>query len=303
MPPDPTYLTGGSLGTAHAPLLIGTDHDDNPANPDFRVRAFDTRRRARRSTASATGCELLEQLEAASASRPRRLARRASASGPSTCCPARRPARRSTSTASRPRVRDRYGRHPLGQNLLLARRLIEAGVRLVSVVALVRPGAGRQVPERRDLGHARQRRHRHLRRRAGTASAGRCPAATRRSRPCWKTCDVRGLLDEHAGGAGRRVRPHAADQPGRLGHRPRPLAATATRRCSPAAGIRGGAVYGALRQAGGLREGPPGLARGLRGDAAARAGHRPRTRRSAPTASPSGPARAGRSSTCFSPPI
>src|SRR4029453_262535 len=33
------------------------------------------------------------------------------------------------------RVRERYGMHPLGQNLLLARRLIEAGVRLTSVVA------------------------------------------------------------------------------------------------------------------------------------------------------------------------
>jgi hypothetical protein len=32
-------------------------------------------------------------------------------------------------------LRDRYGRHPLGQNLLLARRLVEAGVRLVSVNA------------------------------------------------------------------------------------------------------------------------------------------------------------------------
>ncbi len=32
-------------------------------------------------------------------------------------------------------VRDRYGRGPLGQNLLLARRLIEAGVRLVTVNA------------------------------------------------------------------------------------------------------------------------------------------------------------------------
>jgi hypothetical protein len=32
-------------------------------------------------------------------------------------------------------VRDRYGRHPLGQNLLMARRLIEAGVRLVNVTA------------------------------------------------------------------------------------------------------------------------------------------------------------------------
>jgi len=33
------------------------------------------------------------------------------------------------------RIRDRYGRHPIGQNLLMARRLIEAGTRLVSVTA------------------------------------------------------------------------------------------------------------------------------------------------------------------------
>jgi uncharacterized protein (DUF1501 family) len=33
------------------------------------------------------------------------------------------------------KVRERYGMHPLGQNLLLARRLVEAGVRLTSVVA------------------------------------------------------------------------------------------------------------------------------------------------------------------------
>src|SRR5437764_15391531 len=32
-------------------------------------------------------------------------------------------------------LRDRYGRHAIGQNLLMARRLIEAGVRLVSVTA------------------------------------------------------------------------------------------------------------------------------------------------------------------------
>jgi hypothetical protein len=32
-----------------------------------------------------------------------------------------------------PRTRDRYGRHPVGQRLLLARRLVEAGVRLVTV--------------------------------------------------------------------------------------------------------------------------------------------------------------------------
>src|SRR5262249_42941485 len=32
-----------------------------------------------------------------------------------------------------PRLRDRYGRHRLGQSLLLARRLVEAGVRFVTV--------------------------------------------------------------------------------------------------------------------------------------------------------------------------
>src|SRR5262249_3800087 len=34
-----------------------------------------------------------------------------------------------------PRLRERYGLHPLGQNLLLSRRLVEAGVRLVGVNA------------------------------------------------------------------------------------------------------------------------------------------------------------------------
>ena len=32
-----------------------------------------------------------------------------------------------------PKMRDRYGRHPLGQNMLLARRMVEAGVRYVTV--------------------------------------------------------------------------------------------------------------------------------------------------------------------------
>jgi uncharacterized protein (DUF1501 family) len=40
------------------------------------------------------------------------------------------------------KVRDRYGRNPLGQNLLLARRLIESGVRLVNVAAWTGLGAG-----------------------------------------------------------------------------------------------------------------------------------------------------------------
>jgi hypothetical protein len=39
-------------------------------------------------------------------------------------------------------VRERYGRHPLGQNLLLARRLVEAGVGFVTVNGWTGPAPG-----------------------------------------------------------------------------------------------------------------------------------------------------------------
>ena len=41
-PPDPSYLTGGFLGMAHSPLLVGVGHDDNPATPGFKVKALET---------------------------------------------------------------------------------------------------------------------------------------------------------------------------------------------------------------------------------------------------------------------
>src|SRR5262249_45406682 len=40
-------------------------------------------------------------------------------------------------------LRDRYGRHPLGQNLLLARRLVEAGASCVTVTGWVGPAPTR----------------------------------------------------------------------------------------------------------------------------------------------------------------
>lgn len=135
-PPDHTYLTGGRLGMAYAPMLIGEKHDDNPASPDFRVRAFDAQgdvaeqqwqqRRAmlhhlqRASPIGTTGefesLNLYQQksfdlLHGDTAKTAFDIDK------------------------ENPKVRDRYGRNPLGQNLLLARRLIESGVRLVNVVA------------------------------------------------------------------------------------------------------------------------------------------------------------------------
>lgn len=136
-PPEPTYLTGGSLGLGCAPLLIGTTHEDNAAMPGFRVQAFDTA--ADVSPARLDGRRrVLGRLEsqapalgtAPAGQALERFREKAFAllTGPD--------ARRAFALDQEPPgVRDRYGRHPLGQNLLLARRLIEAGVRLVSVVA------------------------------------------------------------------------------------------------------------------------------------------------------------------------
>jgi hypothetical protein len=131
---QPRYLTGGFLGAAYSPLRVGTDMD-NPAEPGFRVRAFDTpadvpqdRMRQR--------LDLLNQALGRATRAPgitdnmTRFQERAVdlLTGPD--------ARQAFDLEREPRaMRDRYGRHALGQNLLMARRLVEAGVRLVSVTA------------------------------------------------------------------------------------------------------------------------------------------------------------------------
>jgi hypothetical protein len=135
-PPDHTYLTGGHLGMAYAPMLIGEKHDDNPASPDFRVRAFDAKNdlsaRQQRSRR-----DLLQDAQSLSVA----------GNGPefeSFEIHQRRAFELLHGQTAKQafeiekedeRVRDGYGRNPLGQNLLLARRLIEAGVRLVNVAA------------------------------------------------------------------------------------------------------------------------------------------------------------------------
>jgi hypothetical protein len=133
---QPRYLTGGFLGAAYSPLRVGTDLD-TPAAPGFRMRAFDphadvpTKRLLERS-------KLLANVEKsrravvspAAGTALSRFRERAVdlVTGPE--------ARRAFDLEREPAsIRDRYGRYPLGQNLLMARRLVEAGVRLVSVTA------------------------------------------------------------------------------------------------------------------------------------------------------------------------
>lgn len=126
-PPERTYLTGGSLGASVAPILIGTGHTDNLATPGYKVRVFEgdagvspERVASRRA--------LLEKLDASNPLAPARAKAFELLTGPAV--------RKAFDIEQEPeKLRDRYGRHPLGQNLLLARRLIEAGVRLTSVVA------------------------------------------------------------------------------------------------------------------------------------------------------------------------
>jgi hypothetical protein len=132
---QPRYLTGGFLGAAHAPLRVGTDLD-NPSAPGFTVKSFDppadvpTPRLLARQKLLA-GVERAGQVPAGHESENMTQYREKAVdllTGPA--------ARAAFDLDREPdKLRDRYGRHPLGQNLLMARRLIEAGTRLVSVTA------------------------------------------------------------------------------------------------------------------------------------------------------------------------
>ena len=134
------YLTGGFLGAAYSPLRIGQGAD-NPSDPKFQVRAFDGPRdvplqriRERR--------DLLDCLDPVAAPLGQTTAggaierMREKAFAMVTGLQARQAFDINHEPAT---LRQRYGMHWLGQNLLMARRLVEAGVRLVSVSASCGP--------------------------------------------------------------------------------------------------------------------------------------------------------------------
>ena len=132
---EPRYLRGGFLGSAFSPLRVGTDLD-NPSAADFRFTAFDPP--AGTTTERLLGRQqLLQGLESSEAIGGKALEPgftrfQEQAFDLVTGTKARRAF---DLTCESDAVRDRYGRHPLGQNLLLARRLVEAGTRLVNVTA------------------------------------------------------------------------------------------------------------------------------------------------------------------------
>jgi hypothetical protein len=130
----PNLATGGFLGAPYAPLFVGSA-DNHPAMPNFRPPDLF-------ATADSPPARMLERgrlLESlgrpASTSAEHKVTKEWEDLHRHALELATAPAGRQAFDLSREpvAVRDRYGRHPLGQNLLLARRLVEAGVGFVTV--------------------------------------------------------------------------------------------------------------------------------------------------------------------------
>jgi hypothetical protein len=238
--------TGGFLGARHAPMFIGTPYN-HPAMPDFRGPAelF-----APVDPVSMEGRrQLLTRLNATAASGDRNrplqdwdeLHERAFelATGPS--------GRRVFELEREPlAVRDRYGRHPLGQNLLLARRLVEAGASCVTVTGWTGPspqgGAGSSGISSWDMhgGHMGMGNAFG----SGTYGMGWClPVLDEALASLLTDLKDRGLLERTLvvviGEFGRSPRINKQGEPGRV-HWPDCFSALIA-----GAGIRGGRVYGA----------------------------------------------------------
>ncbi|RUL87067.1 DUF1501 domain-containing protein [Tautonia sociabilis] len=124
------YTGGGHFGASHGPFAVAGD----PSAPEFQVPALslDENRRGQLATRG----RLLERFD----QMRRAIDRIESVAALDTF--QRQALSLLTGTAARdafdlsredPRLRDRYGRDEIGQRCLLARRLVEAGVRLVTI--------------------------------------------------------------------------------------------------------------------------------------------------------------------------
>lgn len=126
----PNIGIGGYLGSAYAPVFVGSAQN-HPAMDDFQPpeiydlgdsdrlnqrRGLLGKLESKALAKDAAGTDWVELREKGYEAMTRSEGREAFQLD-------REPAK----------VRDRYGRHPLGQNLLLARRMVEAGVRFVTV--------------------------------------------------------------------------------------------------------------------------------------------------------------------------
>jgi hypothetical protein len=126
----PNIGIGGYLGSAYAPVFVGSEKN-HPAMENFTPPEIydlgDPNRMADRRY-------LLERLESDVLDRDAAGADWTNLREKAYDVMTRPEGREAFEMDREPaEVRDRYGRHPLGQNLLLARRMVEAGVRFVTV--------------------------------------------------------------------------------------------------------------------------------------------------------------------------
>jgi hypothetical protein len=127
----PNIGTGGHLGAPYSPLFVGSA-SNHPAMPGF--RAPDELQPAVEPERLQGRRQLLARLNAAAGQRQGHQVTREWQDMHSRAFDVANGGRQAFDLDREPpAVRDRYGRHPLGQNLLLARRLVEAGVGFVTV--------------------------------------------------------------------------------------------------------------------------------------------------------------------------
>jgi Protein of unknown function (DUF1501) len=129
----PNIGSGGHLGAQHMPLFVG-NANNHPAMPGF--RAPEELQPAVASERLQERRRLLENVDPSHrADNPIRAARDWQDIHRRACDLANGQGGRDVFEVNREAqtVRERYGMHPLGQNLLLARRLVEAGVAFVTV--------------------------------------------------------------------------------------------------------------------------------------------------------------------------
>ena len=135
----PNIGSGGYLGSSYAPVFIGSA-DNHPAMPKFKLpEIYDMGDKARvqerrKLLANLESDRLAEEPIGKDWHELRELAYDSMT---------RPEGRAAFNLQEEPlSVRERYGMHPLGQNLLLARRMVEAGVRFVTVNGWVGPAPG-----------------------------------------------------------------------------------------------------------------------------------------------------------------
>ena len=126
----PNIGIGGYLGSAYAPLFVGSA-SNHPAMENFKppelYNPYDEKRFHQRKS-------LLGRLESNRLDRDEQVKDWSNLREKTYDAMTRAEGRQAFELHREPtKVRDRYGMHPLGQNLLLARRMVESGVRFVTV--------------------------------------------------------------------------------------------------------------------------------------------------------------------------